>query len=152
MNETSTALAATAKAGLPAVGQQQMGFADLLGVKDNAAMVAKNTKTGTRYCLLPIASKTKKSMRSAFNLSAGQARARYAQELHQFSTKAFAGVSGAIASGTMAIASVVCKDSGRMTVNLVPMDSVVVHAPVDLAAVEAYLKSHPEDAKLLLGN
>lgn len=152
-SSTSAAVTAqAAKATMPTAPKGQLGFADLLGVTGedaNAAITTKTSKSGVRYALLPIASKTNRSLKSEFGLTAGGARARYARELVNFSTRAFSGVSGAIASGKVAIASVVMKDSGRMTVNLVPMECAVVQAPMDIESIRKFLAANPEAAKQL---
>lgn len=137
-----------------------MGFADLLGMADNAAIqsVTINGKDkdknivakGTRYCLLPISAKEgKKSIKSEYGVGGAAARALYAEKLNEFSTRAFAGVSGAVASGKMAIASVVMKDNGRMQVNLVPNNAVLVQAPMDIESIRKFLAANPEAAKKL---
>lgn len=160
MNNAQQTLVATSTAALPTVAVAQMGFADLLGVNTNAAINATPTMTknkagekvsnGTRYCLLPISAKEgKRSMKTEFNLTTAQAKIRHAQELSIFSARAFAGVSGAIASGKMVLASIVDKSNGRMVLTLVPNNAVVVQAPVDLAAVKAFLAANPEAAKQL---
>lgn len=154
MNNAQQTLATTQTASLPAVNQGQMGFADLLGMtgeQGNKALQMKLSKDGKsqRYCLLPATGKGN-SIKSTFGLTGGQAKARAASELLNFSTRAFAGVSGAIASGKMVMSTVVVKESGRMVVTLVPNNAIVVQAPVDLAAVQAFLAANPDAAKQLL--
>jgi hypothetical protein len=150
------AMEQTAKAGLPAAGLKQAGFADLLGVGDEKSVViGKPNKKGTsvRYCLLPATGKGR-SIKSEMGCSGSQAKKIAALELHKFSTRVSAGIVGLLTSGQKLAASVVEKDNGTLYIKLVDNRSAVVEVekPVDLAAVEKYLAEHPEDARLLLAS
>lgn len=151
MNQTSL-LNIAAAAPLPVAQLKQVGFADLLGVAEKDSLVTETKgKSGKsiRYCVLSACGK-KDSIKTKLGLTGSQAKATYARELSQFSARAFAAVSGAIASGKMLLHSAVVKDSGRMTFTLVPNNSVVVTAPATKADIIALLAGMSDEQKMEL--